>query len=85
MSTSKGSVSVELIYPIDSEGKSIKSVALRRPTVGDSVGVQQGAGSAPEVEIRLVSVLSGLSIETISKLDMKDYVKIQAALREMMA
>ena len=84
MSTSKGSVSVELNYPIENEGKNIKSISLRRPTVGDSVGVQQGARGAPEVEIRLVSLLSGLSVETVSKLDMKDYVQIQAALREMM-
>lgn len=84
MSTAKTTVTVELQYPIENEGKTLKTIAMRRPTVGDSVAVQQGASGAAEVELRLVSLLSGLSIETIGKLDMKDYVQVQSVMREMM-
>ncbi|MCA2934904.1 MAG: phage tail assembly protein [Burkholderiales bacterium] len=84
MSTAKTTVTVELQYPIENEGKTLKTIAMRRPTVGDSVTVQQGASGAAEVELRLVSLLSGLSMETIAKLDMKDYVQVQSVMREMM-
>ncbi|MFO0387795.1 MAG: phage tail assembly protein [bacterium] len=84
MSTAKTTVTVELQYPIENEGKTLKTIAMRRPTVGDSVAVQQGASGAAEGELRLVSLLSGLSIETIAKLDMKDYVQVQSVMREMM-
>jgi hypothetical protein len=77
-------VVIELIYPFEHEGKQVTSIALRRPTVGDTMKVQQeGATNAAEVELRMVSLLSGQAADVIAKLDMQDYLNIQAKLRVM--
>lgn len=83
MSTSDR-VQVELKYPIDHDGKTLKSISMRRPTVGDTLGVQKGATGAPEIELRLVALLTGLPMDVIAKLDMKDYTQVQQVMREML-
>jgi hypothetical protein len=75
---------VTLAYPIEHAGKTINALTLRRPTVSDSLLVQQAAAQNPaQAELRMVELLSGQSAEVLSKLDMQDHLAVQAALQAM--
>jgi hypothetical protein len=74
-----------LRFPITIGTEKITAVTLRRPTVEDVMIVNRESSSAPEVEVRLVSRLSGLPPATIGALDMQDYRSVQAILAAMMA
>jgi hypothetical protein len=85
MTNKSNTPTVTLSYPIEHGGKTINSVTLRRATVGDTLSVQGlGQQNPAEVELRMVSLLSGQPSEVIAKLDMQDYLAIQAALQSMM-
>ena len=81
--TTQATPKIDLTYPISHEGATISSVTLRRPTVSDVMSVNREGGGPAEVELRMVSVLSGLSAEAVGKLDMQDYAAVQQVLRGM--
>lgn len=75
---------VTLAYPIEHAGKSINVLTLRRPTVSDSLLVQEaGAQNPAQAELRMVELLCGQPSEVLAKLDMQDYLAVQAALQAM--
>lgn len=75
---------VTLVYPVEQAGKTVSALTLRRPTVGDSLRVQEAAAQNPaQAELRMVELLSGQPLEVLSKLDMQDYLAVQAALQSM--
>jgi hypothetical protein len=76
---------VVLAYPIAYEGRSIDSITLRRPRVGDTVAAQRDATSQAELEIRLFAALTGLPTAAIELLDMKDYATLQQALKDIVS
>jgi len=85
MTNKANTPTVTLSYPIEHGGKTINTVTLRRATVGDTLSIQsEGAQNPAEVELRMVALLSGQPSEVIAKLDMQDYLAIQAALQAMM-
>lgn len=74
---------IDLAYPISHEGMTISSLELRRPTVNDVMSVNREGGGPAEIELRMVSILSGLPAEAVGKLDMQDYAAVQQVLRGM--
>lgn len=77
------SSSVTLAFPISHDGRTIDSVTLRRPRVGDSLAAQRNAASPAELEIQLMSLLTGLPISAIELIDMQDYTALQQALKDL--
>jgi hypothetical protein len=77
--------SVTLEYPFEFEGQTIKTLSLRRPTVADNLAVQKAAATDAEREIRLLANLAEVSPETIHRMDLKDYGKLQAALSSFLS
>lgn len=76
-------VAVELDFPVEHAGQTIARLEMRRPRVGDSIEIQRKGGTPGEMELFLVSLLSGMPVEAVSNLDMEDYAKIQAAMRKL--
>lgn len=77
------SSSVTLAFPITHDGRTIDSVTLRRPRVGDSLAAQRNAASPAELEIQLMALLTGLPISAIELIDMQDYTALQQALKDL--
>ena len=77
-------MTIELAYPITHDGKTMKSLTLRRPTVSDVMSANRDAEGPADVELRMVSGLSGLSADVVGKLDMQDYNAVQQVLRGML-
>jgi hypothetical protein len=60
------SITITLEYPFDFEGQTIKTLTLRRPTVGDNLAVQKAVTSDAEREIRLLANLAEVTPECSS-------------------
>jgi hypothetical protein len=76
---------VTLEYPFEFDGQKISSLTLRRPTVGDNLAVQKAAMTDAEREIRLLANLAEVTPETIHRMDLKDYGKLQSALSSFLS
>lgn len=73
----------ELKYPVTLGQETTKEITLKRPTVKDVVAANQAGGVPAEIELRMVSLLSGLSPEVIGELDMEDYTAVQSLLGKL--
>lgn len=71
---------ISLEYPIQFEGRELKTINLRRPKVSDARDARKKSKDAADQEIGLVSTLSGLPPQAIEELDVSDYTKIQEVL-----
>jgi hypothetical protein len=71
---------IKLQFPIQSEGRTINSLRLRRMKVKDRLLMDKIPGSEAEKEIKLFAHLCELAPETIESLDMQDFVAIQEAV-----
>lgn len=76
---------ITLDYPYDYDGVTITILNLRRPTVGDNLAVQKSGITQAEQEIRLLSNLAEVTPETLHKMDLKDYGKLQKALASFLS
>jgi hypothetical protein len=84
-SAHRPSITVHLSYPVSHDGKAISELTLRRPTVADQLASVEGGGGVAGIELRMVSILSGVPVEALHSIDFGDYMKIQAALRDLVA
>ncbi len=84
-SAHRPSITVHLSYPVSHDGKAIGELTLRRPTVADQLASVEGGGGVAGIELRMVSILSGVPVEALHSIDFGDYMKIQAALRDLVA
>lgn len=75
--------SVPLAFPITHDGRTVDSITLRRPRVGDSLAAQRNAASPAELEIQLMALLTGLPTAAIELIDMQDYTTLQQALKDL--
>lgn len=82
--TTPSNLTIDLAYPISHEGATISSLTLKRPTVNDVMSVNREGGGPADIELRMVSLLSGLPAEAVGKLDMQDYGAVQQVLRGML-
>ena len=79
------SITIRLSYPVTHDGKSISELTLRRPTVADQLASVEGGGGVAGIELRMVSILSGVPVDALHAMDFGDYMKIQTALRDLVA
>ncbi len=79
------SITIRLSYPVTHDGKSIAELTLRRPTVADQLASVEGGGGVAGIELRMVSILSGVPVDALHAMDFGDYMKVQGALRDLVA
>ena len=78
--TPRESATITLLHPIEANGVTVSSVAMRRPIVRDLRAAQRQAGSSPaEVELMMFSNLCELAPETLELMDLGDYRELQRA------
>lgn len=82
-----GNQVIHLDYPIDvytpnGEKKTIKTLEVRRLTVGDLRAVAHLPNDA-EQELAMFSRVTGLVAEDLDKLDIADYYKLQTFFRTL--
>ena len=71
---------IELKYPVDSSGKSINTLTMRRSKVKDRLVVaKMKSASDEEKEIRLFANLCEVEQKIIEELDESDYATLQKA------
>jgi hypothetical protein len=80
----QSNLTIELAYPISHDGVTVSSLTLKRPTVSDVMRVNRDGNGPAEIELLMVSLLSGLPAEAVGKLDMQDYGAVQQVLRGML-
>lgn len=73
----------ELKYPVTLGQETINEITLQRPTVKDVVAANRPGGVPAEIELRMVSLLSGLPAEAIGDLDMEDYTAVHSLLGKL--
>ncbi len=76
---------LELQYPFEADGETIRQLTLRRPLVRDRLISEKMSGSEVEKEIRFIANLCALPPQHIEHLDMADYVKLQEALADFLS
>lgn len=69
-----------LDFPITVEGREIKEITLRRPTVRQARDARKKHKDPADQEIGLIAELSGLPPSAIEDLDVGDYTKLQEIL-----
>jgi hypothetical protein len=76
---------IKLDYPIETEGRTVSEISLRRPTVGDMLNADRGKGSEADKEIRMFANLSELPLTAIESLDLADYRKLQETYQDFLS
>lgn len=74
---------IQLAYPIDTNGVKTDRLHLRRPTVGDLLNSTQNGRSDQEAEIWLLANLCSVCPDDLKALDLADYMRLQRALGKM--
>lgn len=74
-------VDVQLTKPIKIDGVEVKALRMREITVKDSLVSSKMKGSDAENEIALMANLCNVSAEDLQQLKMRDYAKLQTALK----
>jgi hypothetical protein len=72
----------KLKYPVqvENEARVIEEITMRRCKVRDRINAEDGGGSKAMQETRLMSILSGQSMEVIQDLDSEDYMALQEVM-----
>lgn len=80
----KNVIIVKLEYPfVNGIGETVDEITIRRATVKEVLEARRGA-SEEEMEIRLISKLTGLVPEDIEQMDaLCDYQQVQKAISNM--
>lgn len=68
---------INLLHPITVNGRTIDSVTMRRPTVGDQEAADKPGRSDAQVEMALFGNLCGLAPEEVRAMDMADWKQLQ--------
>ena len=75
---------IPLRYGVEADGARIEQLAMRPPLARDSRDAQRGAGSAADMEIRLLANLCSVSPDAIEQLHMADYRRVQTAYEDFL-
>lgn len=79
MATAPEKKTVELRYGVEAEGGEVMELTMRPPLARDSRDAMRGSNGQAEMEIRLFSNLCGVAPDTIERLQMADYLRVQEA------
>jgi hypothetical protein len=76
---------ITLDEPIKIDGVLIHELSLRRPRVRDLLIASKKETSESEREVNLIANLAEIPAEAVKDLDMRDYLKIQEALKDFLS
>jgi len=76
---------IDLKYPVQSDGRSVEKLSMRRPKVRDLLAAEKAAKGNAGQEIRLFSLLCEVPPAVIEDLDVADYGRLQEAYRGFLA
>ena len=79
MSYPNKTVALKLEYPVEHAGKTIETLAIRRPKVRDNMIAGKKEDDADK-EITLMSMLAGVDDTVIHEMDMIDYSAFQKVI-----
>lgn len=70
-------MTITLEYPVKLAEGELKSLKVRRPTLGDHLEADKGGGNDLDREARLFARITGTNQEDLQLLDMADYKALQ--------
>jgi len=76
---------VKLKFPINSKGRQIDSLTVRRPKIQDRLAVEHIQGSDILKEVALLANLCEIDHDEISQLDLVDYSALQEVLNDFLS
>jgi hypothetical protein len=79
----KTSVTVDLDYPLEHEGREVKSLSFRRMKAKDAL-VAEGENNQAKAGYLLFAALAGVDVDLIMELDIEDLEKIGEAITPLM-
>jgi len=77
------SQTIELKYPIDVNGAEVKSVSVRRMTVGD-LEIANLEKNEFAKSIRMVATLTDLAPDDVRKMDSSDFMKMSVLVTDFL-
>lgn len=81
----KSTVTVKLDFVDDSVTPPVTELTVRRPKVRDQIAASKASKDPATQECTLFATLCEVSLETITNLDMADYMKVQKVYQDMEA
>jgi len=75
-----GSVTVTLTKGLTLENATLMTITMREPTVGDQIAAQEIKGSIGAQEVALIANLAEIAPQDITRLNLRDYRRVQEAL-----
>lgn len=73
----RSSCEIKLDFPVQLADRSLETISMRRPTIGDILKHKIGANSGLKKDIAFYADLCGLVPDEMERLDSVDYDKIQ--------
>ena len=74
------SETLDLEFSIDVEGTTVRQLTMRRPTVRDQLGYEEGKGSEARRVVNMLANLCEVSPDTILQLDNSDFARLSKIL-----
>lgn len=71
---------ITLRYPAQLSDRTLSSITMRRPTVGDMLDYPIKNGGLDEEAALVAALIQGCALKTCSELDMEDYERLQDQL-----
>ena len=72
---------IDLNFSVDIDGTQIKQLTMRRPTVRDQLGFEEGKGSEARRVVNMLAHLCEVSSDTILDLDQSDFNTLAEVLQ----
>ncbi|MCY4472128.1 MAG: phage tail assembly protein [Kistimonas sp.] len=85
MSSTVARETIQLTYPILSDGVETDTLHIRRPKVSDMLAAEGAKGSEARKEINMFATLCEVSPAAIEELDLKDYRQLQKAYESFLS
>ena len=77
-------VKVDLVYPVEFDGRRIDALTMRPPLVRDVHDAQRGSGDSADVELRLFANLCEIEVAALEVLHARDYYRLQAVYTDFL-
>ena len=78
-------VKVDLVYPVEFDGRRIDALTMRPPLVRDIRDAQRGSGGSTDIELRLFADLCEIETAAIEVLRACDYRRLQDVYADFLA
>ena len=78
-------VKVDLVYPVEFDGRRIDALTMRPPMVRAVRDAQRGGGESADMEIRLFANLCEIEVAALEVLHARDYYRLQDVYGDFLA